>query len=57
MEKSERAVPDSTKVFDKSKKPTAGLDKTKSFRPKKKIKEGTRGKHQIVTSQISLFMF
>ena len=39
-----RAIPDASKVFDKSKKPLAGLDKTKSLRPKKKIKEGGRGK-------------
>ena len=39
-----RAIPDASKVFEKSKKPLAGLDKTKSLRPKKKIKEGGRGK-------------
>ena len=44
MDKVERVVPDSTKVFEKTKKPLAGLDKTKSFKPKRKIKEGTRGK-------------
>ena len=40
----EKAVVDPTKVFEKPKKPLAGLDKSKSLRPKKKIKEGARGK-------------
>ena len=42
MEGGGRAIPDPSKVFDKSKKPLAGLDKTKRLRPKKKIKEGGR---------------
>ncbi len=39
----EKVVPDLTKVFDKPKKPLAGLDKSKSLRPKKKLKEGQKG--------------
>ena len=39
-----KQAPDANKVFEKAKKPLTGLDKTKSLRPKKKIKEGARGK-------------
>ena len=39
----ETTAPNPDKVFEKPKKPLSGLDKTKSLRPKKKIKEGTRG--------------
>jgi len=35
---------DVNKVFEKSKKPLAGLDKSKSLRPKRNIKKGSRGK-------------
>ncbi len=43
-----RVIPDASKVFEKSKKPLAGLDKTKSLRPKKKIKEGGRGRFKSI---------
>ena len=44
MERVEPAKIDPSKVFEKPKKPLAGLDKSKSLRPKRKIKEGNRGK-------------
>jgi hypothetical protein len=48
----ESTGPNPDKVFDKPKKPLSGLDKTKSLRPKKKIKEGTRGKVAIPSFNI-----
>ena len=41
MERAEAPKVDTSKVFEKTKKPLAGLDKSHSLRPKKKIKEGT----------------
>ena len=35
---------DVKKVFEKNKKPLAGLDTSKSLRPKRSIKKGSRGK-------------
>ena len=45
----DKTGPDASKVFGAAKKPLAGLDKTKSLKPKWKIKEGTRGKDFLQT--------